>query len=62
MIKGELNFEMLGYHVPRTYYSPKYDVRPDEALKDDRTTLYWKPDVMTDSKRKCRRVFLYFRP
>ncbi len=48
MIKGELNFEMLGYHVPRTYYSPKYDVRPDEALKDDRTTLYWKPDVMTD--------------
>ncbi len=50
MIKGELNFEMLGYHSARTFYSPRYDINPNEALEDDRTTLYWKPSLLTDQK------------
>ncbi len=47
MIKGVLTFEMLGYYTPRTYYSPRYDLRRDEALEDDRTTIYWAPFITT---------------
>lgn len=50
MLKGVLDFEMIGYHTPREFYSPRYEIAGrDELFEDDRTTLYWQPLVKTDS-------------
>jgi TonB-dependent SusC/RagA subfamily outer membrane receptor len=49
MIKGILKFEMLGYHKPREFYSPKYGTQFDDLVEDYRTTLYWDPDIRTDT-------------
>ena len=49
MIRGRINFGMLGYHVPKTYYSPRYDVREDIEFEDDRTTLFWDPYLIPDN-------------
>ena len=41
----------LGYQKPAEFYSPKYDV-PDSTQTgntDFRTTLYWNPQIKTDS-------------
>ncbi|HYW96130.1 MAG TPA: TonB-dependent receptor plug domain-containing protein [Bacteroidales bacterium] len=58
MLKGVLDFKMLGYHVPRTFYSPRYDIkRRDESFDDDRTTLYWKPFVITGKDGSARVKF-----
>ena len=41
----------LGYQKPAEFYSPKYDV-PDslQTTKTDfRTTVYWNPQIQTDS-------------
>ena len=49
MIKGILKFDMLGFHRPREFYSPKYGTRFDDLVEDYRTTLYWDPYIRTDS-------------
>jgi TonB-dependent SusC/RagA subfamily outer membrane receptor len=49
VIKGILKFDMLGYHRPREFYSPKYGTRFDDLVEDYRTTLYWEPHINTDS-------------
>jgi TonB-dependent SusC/RagA subfamily outer membrane receptor len=49
MIKGILNFDMLGYHKPREFYSPKYGTEFDQLVEDYRTSLYWNPGIRTDS-------------
>lgn len=45
----------LGYQVPVEFYSPKYDT--PEALNsstpDLRSTIYWKPNLMTDTGGKA---------
>jgi len=40
----------LGYQLPIEFYSPKYDTQEkiDDSKPDLRTTLYWKPNVITD--------------
>jgi len=40
----------LGYQLPVEFYSPKYDTqeRIDDRKPDLRTTIYWKPNVVTD--------------
>ncbi|KPL13082.1 MAG: hypothetical protein AMS26_15600 [Bacteroides sp. SM23_62] len=49
MIKGILKFDMLGYHRPREFYSPKYGTQFDDLVEDYRSTLYWDPNIRTDS-------------
>ncbi len=49
MIKGILKFDMLGFHRPREFYSPKYGTRFDDLVEDFRSTLYWDPYIRTDS-------------
>ena len=49
MIKGILKFDMLGFHRPREFYSPKYGTRFDDLVEDYRSTLYWDPSIRTDS-------------
>ena len=42
----------LGYQLPIEFYSPKYDTqeRINDPKPDLRTTIYWKPNVLTDDE------------
>ena len=50
LIKGQLIFDMLGYHKPREFYSPKYGSGFDHLIEDNRSCLYWNPKVKTDNE------------
>ncbi|MCF8379757.1 MAG: TonB-dependent receptor plug domain-containing protein [Bacteroidales bacterium] len=50
MLKGVLEFDMLAYHTPAEFYSPKYEINPDEEFFDDRSTLLWVPELNFDEK------------
>ncbi len=58
MLKGVLDFEMIGYYTPREYYSPRYEIEGrDEKFDDNRTTLYWKPNLVTDENGEAEVSF-----
>jgi len=57
MKKGILEFQMLGYHQPREFYSPKYGTEFDFLYPDDRITLFWAPTILTDSLGHAETVF-----
>jgi len=42
----------LGYQLPVEFYSPKYDTQEsaNNSKPDLRTTIYWKPNVITDNE------------
>ncbi len=48
MIRGKLEFKMLGYATPSEFYSPRYGTGEFESFNDDRKTLLWVPDLKTD--------------
>jgi hypothetical protein len=49
--KGLPRAQLIGYSMPKEFYSPNYLERnPANELEDLRTTLYWKPYVMTDKE------------
>lgn len=50
---GIISFEPKGFAVTRTFYSPKYNVKPDEN-QDLRTTVFWEPNLITDKEGKGR--------
>jgi TonB-dependent SusC/RagA subfamily outer membrane receptor len=54
MIKGILKFEMLGYHKPQEFYSPVYGTQFDHLIIDDRSSLYWNPNLVTGGDGKAR--------
>ena len=46
---GVLPVTLMGYYKARTFYSPVYDAkRPATQEQDLRTTVYWKPELVTD--------------
>ncbi|TKC03354.1 carboxypeptidase regulatory-like domain-containing protein [Pedobacter cryotolerans] len=45
-----------GYDVPRQFYSPKYD-NTSENKTDLRTTVYWNPQIVTDTNGKANFSF-----
>jgi TonB-dependent SusC/RagA subfamily outer membrane receptor len=57
MTKGVLTFEMLGYHRPQEFYSPKYGTDFDYLIEDNRSSLYWDPEVTTDGNGIARLRF-----
>lgn len=54
---GIVTYNPKGYYNIRQFYSPQYDVNPDEK-PDFRTTVYWNPHVVSDTSGKA--VFEYF--
>lgn len=44
----------LGYQKPVEFYSPRYETKEEiaEIKQDLRTTIFWKPDIVTDSEGK----------
>jgi hypothetical protein len=52
-IKGLDRAILIGYSLPKEFYSPNYlDNNPRNEEEDLRTTLYWKPYVLTDKDNK----------
>jgi len=49
----------LGYQLPVEFYSPKYDTQEsiNSTIPDLRTTIYWKPNVITDKKGNAKLDF-----
>jgi hypothetical protein len=47
----KLNFDIEGYYQAREFFAPDYE-KPS-SKPDIRTTLYWAPDVRTDSEGKA---------
>lgn len=51
--KGLDRATLIGYAMPRQFYSPNYlEVSPLNEAEDLRKTLYWKPYVLTDKDSK----------
>jgi hypothetical protein len=47
---GILSYGFTGFYKTRTFYAPKYD--PANALSDQQSAVYWKPDVLTGKDGK----------
>jgi outer membrane receptor protein involved in Fe transport len=48
MSPGVYSFTPNGLYKAKEFYSPQYDVnQPASKLPDARTTIFWKPDVVT---------------
>ena len=49
----------LGYQLPVEFYSPKYDTqeRINNPKQDFRTTIFWKPNVITDEEGNAKLDF-----
>ncbi len=47
-----------GYQIEQEFYSPKYAVQgPAQAKPDRRVTLFWAPNILTDSSGKATVLF-----
>lgn len=48
---GLVRFPFTGFYKSREFYSPKYEhPQENDSHKDLRTTVYWKPDLVTDKE------------
>jgi len=59
-LPANIKFERpLGYQLPIEFYSPKYDTQEkiDDSKPDLRTTIYWKPNVLTDNEGNAKLDF-----
>ena len=56
--KNYLSQKIPGYNSPRRFFSPDYSALTQEKSPDFRTTIFWKPDVVTGSDGKAS-VFFY---
>jgi TonB-dependent SusC/RagA subfamily outer membrane receptor len=45
--KGIIPYQPKGIYKSRVFYSPKYDAKTNRKIADLRTTIYWKPDIVT---------------
>jgi TonB-dependent SusC/RagA subfamily outer membrane receptor len=54
ILRGVIEFEMLGYSAPRVFYEPKY--KPG-AEPEDNYTVYWNPIILTNAAGKARVLF-----
>jgi hypothetical protein len=47
-----------GYAITRQFYSPAYDVeKPEHKMADLRSTVFWKPDIITNSDGRAAVTF-----
>jgi TonB-dependent SusC/RagA subfamily outer membrane receptor len=59
--RGEIRFKMLGYHTPKKFYTPKFEINDEEENQqntfDPRKTIFWSPKVKTDEQGRTRIQF-----
>jgi hypothetical protein len=47
------HFEYMGYSITKEFYNPDYSAADAKHIvPDSRTTLYWNPDLYTDTETK----------
>ena len=51
--------KVMGYQTPREFYSPKYVTAPTFDRPDFRSTLFWLPNLQTDSNGKATVSFYH---
>lgn len=56
-LPGLVNHSTEGYAMSREFYVPKYDVKSD-SRPDDRTTVFWEPNLVTDKDGKAKISYL----
>ncbi|WP_295796546.1 carboxypeptidase-like regulatory domain-containing protein [Mucilaginibacter sp.] len=49
MAPGVYSFTPAGFYKAKEFYSPQYNVADASKGPDNRTTIYWNPNVVTDS-------------
>ena len=48
-VPGLVTYSPIGYSKIRTFYSPQYDdPKTNQAIADQRSTIYWNPNIVTD--------------
>lgn len=58
-VPGIVTYSPIGYTKIKEFYSPQYDdPKTNEAIADQRSTIYWNPNVITD--KQGRASFEYF--
>ncbi|MBC7399980.1 MAG: TonB-dependent receptor [Mucilaginibacter sp.] len=57
-VDGLITYVFNGFYKSRTFYSPKYNSTNTYQLSAQRKTIYWNPNVVTDTKGKSS--FEYF--
>jgi hypothetical protein len=57
-VDGLITDKINGFHKSREFYSPKYDPAKPVNTVDNRKTIYWNPNIITDAKGKSS--FEYF--
>ncbi len=60
--RGEIRFKMLGYHTPKKFYTPKYELTNAAALDeitDQRKTIFWAPALQTDKEGRVHLAFYH---
>jgi hypothetical protein len=58
-IPGIVTYRPIGYSKIRTFYSPQYDdPKTNQAIADQRSTIYWNPNIITDKSGNAS--FEYF--
>lgn len=56
---GVVTYHPQGYYKAREFYSPQYDnPKTNQKISDFRSTIYWKPDLITNKDGKA--TFSYF--
>jgi len=55
---GLIRFAYNGFYRSREFYSPKYEPGKNSNQKDLRSTVYWKPELLTDKEGNAS--FEYF--
>lgn len=54
---GIITHAPKGYHTIREFYSPKYDASVPDNRSDFRSTVYWNPQLVTDTEGKGKFSF-----
>jgi hypothetical protein len=49
--------KVVGYLVPREFYTPRYENLTNANFNDFRSTIYWNPEIITDASGKARIIF-----
>ena len=58
-VPGIITYSPIGYSKIRTFYSPQYDdPKTNQAIADQRSTIYWNPNIVTDKSGNAS--FEYF--
>jgi hypothetical protein len=50
---GTYLYKPLAASLPKQFYSPKYTVKSISTLPDLRSTIYWQPNIITDTAGKA---------